>query len=47
MNKLSPNWYIKELVSRLRAKPCNDVKKVAHLPCFIQKKMLNPNISYF
>ena len=37
MNKLSPGWYIKELVSRLTAKPCSDVEKVAILPCFIQK----------
>ena len=33
----SPGWYIKELVSRLTAKPCSDVEKVAILPCFIQK----------
>lgn len=37
MNKLSPGWYVKELVSRLTAKPCSDVEKVAILPCFIQK----------
>ena len=37
MNKLSSGWYIKELVSRLTAKPCSDVEKVAILPCFIQK----------
>ena len=29
MNKLSPGWYIKELVSRLTAKPYSDVEKVA------------------
>lgn len=37
MNKLSSGWYINELVSRLTAKPCSDVEKVAILPCFIQK----------
>ena len=37
MNKLSPGWYIKELVSHLTTKPCSDVEKVAFLPCFIQK----------
>lgn len=37
MNKLSPGWYIKELVSCLTAKPCSDVEKVAILPCIIQK----------
>lgn len=37
MNKLSPGWYVKELVSRLTAKPCSDVEKEEILPCFIQK----------
>ena len=37
MNKLSPVWYIKELVSRLTAKPVCTVEKVAILPCFMQK----------
>ena len=37
MNKLSPGWYIKELVSRLTAKASSSVDKVALLPCFIQK----------
>ena len=37
MNKLSPGWYIKELVSRLTAKASSSVYKVALLPCFIQK----------
>ena len=37
MNKLSPECYIKELVSRLTAKPVCTVEKVALLPCFMQK----------
>lgn len=37
MNKLSPGWYIKELVSRLTFKTSFNVDKVALLPCFIQK----------
>ena len=37
MNKLSPGCYIKELVSRLTAKPVCTVEKVALLPCFMQK----------
>ena len=37
MNKLSPGWYIKELVSRLTAKPICTAEKVALLPCFMQK----------
>ena len=37
MNKLTPGWYIKELVSRLTAKASSSVNKVALLPCFIQK----------
>lgn len=34
MNKLSPRWYIKELVSRLTSKASSNVDKVALLPCF-------------
>ena len=37
MNKLSPGCYIKELVSRLTAKPVCTAEKVALLPCFMQK----------
>ena len=37
MNKLSPGCYIKELVSRLTAKPVCTTEKVALLPCFMQK----------
>lgn len=37
MNKLSPGCYIKELVSRLIAKPVCTAEKVALLPCFMQK----------
>ena len=37
MNKLSPECYIKELVSRLTAKPVCTAEKVALLPCFMQK----------
>lgn len=37
INKLSPVWYIKELVSRLTDKPCSHAEKEAILPCFIQK----------
>ena len=37
MNKLSPGCYIKELVSRLSAKPVCTAEKVALLPCFMQK----------
>jgi len=37
MNKLSPGWYIKELVARLTAKQCNYVEKEALLPCYIKK----------
>ena len=35
MNKLSPECYIKELVSRLTAKPVCTAEKVALLPCFM------------
>ena len=37
MSKLSPGCYIKELVSRLTAKPVCTAEKVALLPCFMQK----------
>ena len=37
MNKLSPRCYIKELVSRLTAKSVCTAKKVALLPCVMQK----------
>lgn len=37
MNKLSPGCYIKELVSRLTAKPVCTAEKVVLLPCFMQK----------
>lgn len=37
INKLSPVWYIKELVSRLTDKPCSHAEKEVILPCFIQK----------
>ena len=37
MNKLSAGCYIKELVSRLTAKPVCTAEKVALLPCFMQK----------
>ena len=37
MNKLSPGCYIKELVSRLTAKPVCTAEKVALLPCVMQK----------
>ena len=37
MNKLAPGCYIKELVSRLTAKPVCTAEKVALLPCFMQK----------
>ena len=37
MNKLSPACYIKELVSRLTAKPVCTTEKVALLPCVMQK----------
>lgn len=37
MNKLSPECYIKELVSRLTAKPVCTAEKVALLPCVMQK----------
>ena len=37
MNRLSPQWYIRELVSRLTSRPCSYMDKVALLPCFISK----------
>ena len=37
MNKLSPGWYTKKLVSCLTSKASSNVDKVALLPCFIQK----------
>jgi len=38
MNKLSPGWYIKELVARLTAKQCNYVEKEA-LFALLHKKI--------
>lgn len=37
MNGLSPQWYIRELVSHLTSRPCSYMDKVALLPCFISK----------
>ncbi len=34
---ISPGCYIKELVSRLTAKPVCTAEKVALLPCFMRK----------
>lgn len=37
MNKLFPQWYIRELGGHLTSKPCSCIDKVALLSCLSQK----------